>query len=129
VDIPGEAIVIRFRPTDPERVLQSAEKEARRTSGRFGLSVFAAAACEGESSQDVIRRLLKASELGGIDPRSHPKYFVCARAEQVLNMGFTFWKDGDDDEVAEHYTVNLGAELSLEVVGRFLEVFGPGVRR
>lgn len=129
VDLPGDAIVIRFRPTTPESVLRSAEKEARRTDGRFGLSVFAAVAREGETSQEVISRLLKASELGGIDCESNPKYFVCTRAGELLSRGFTFCKDGDDDEVAEHYTVDLGAEPSLDDVGRFLEVFGPGVRR
>jgi hypothetical protein len=128
VDLPGEAIVIRFRPTTPDSVLRSAEKEARRTGGRFGLSVFAAVARAGETSQEVISRLLKASELGGIDSESNPKYFVCTRTEELLSRGFTFCKDGDDDEVAEHYTVDLGPQPSLEDVNRFLEVFVPGLR-
>ena len=128
-ELPGDAIVIRFRPTDPDRVLASAEKEARRTGGRYGLSVFADIPREGVSTDEVVQRLLVAAELAGMSPKDHPKYFVCGRAEELYSGGFTFVKDGDEDELAEHYTVDLGPSPTRAEVERFLEAFGPGRRR
>jgi hypothetical protein len=128
-DVPEDAVVIRFRPTDPQSVLNSAEKEARRTGGRWGVSIFAAARRPGESTEEVIARLLVASELSGIDPSSNRKYFVCAQAKELLDEGFMFWKDEDDDELREHYTVVLGEPPTLDDAERFLRAFGEARRR
>lgn len=121
-ELNGDAIVIRFRPISPDSVLRSAEREFRR-AGRYGLSVFADVPRDGESADAVITRLLAASELAGMSPQDNPKYYVCSRAEQLLHEGFTFVKDGDDDELAEHYTVDLGDEPRLVDVERFLGAF------
>jgi hypothetical protein len=44
--------------------------------------------------------------------------------------GFTFWKDGDDDQEAdEHYSVDLGADATHEDVVRFLKAFPLAEKR
>ena len=120
--LPDNAIVIRFRPTMPESVLNWARKEYRRT-GRYRVSVFADAPREGEDDQAVIDRLLKVSQLMGIDPCGNKKFYVCARASELADRGFTFHKDGDEDEADEHYSVDLGADPSVDDVVRFLDPF------
>jgi hypothetical protein len=123
VQIPEEALVIRFRPTDPDRVLASAAKEYRRT-GHYRLSVFAGAPAPGEDEAMLQDRLLRAAELDGIDLAKQPKYFVCTQAGMLLKGGFTFWKyDDDPSEPPDHYSVDLGEEPALRDVTRFLEPF------
>lgn len=56
-----------------------------------------------ESNDDLHVRLLTASELHNIDPSRNEKYDVCARARNLQEAGFIFTKDGDEDEVPEHY--------------------------
>ena len=127
-EVSADALVIRFRPTAADSVWRSAEKEFKRI-GRYRLSVFADVPVEGETDFELRVRLLRASELR-IDPAGNPKYFVCARAGDLLDRGFTFWRDGDDDEEAdEHYSVDLGTAPTVEDVERFLEAFGPGEKR
>jgi hypothetical protein len=128
VRIEAEALVIRFRPTDPDAVLGWAQKEFRRV-GCYRLSVFADVQQPDETEDHLIRRLLGASEMSGIDPKSNKKYFVCTRAAELLERGFTFWKDGDDDEQDEHYSVDLGVDATRDDVVRFLGVFSPAVER
>jgi hypothetical protein len=121
-EVPGDALVIRFRPTAPPDVLRWAEKEHRRI-GRHRLSVFAEVARTGETQEQLLRRLIKAS-VPRINPDKNPKVFICTRASALLGLGFTFWKDGDDDEEAdEHYSVDLGDDATIEDVERFLGVF------
>jgi hypothetical protein len=122
-DVPRDAVAIRFRPTDPGAVWSWALKEHRRI-GRYRLSLFADTRQGGETEQDAIERLLRASELGGIDPEKNRKYSVCTAAE-LLDLGFTFWKDGDAGERDEHYSVDLGDDATQEEAVRFLGVFGP----
>ena len=127
-EVPEDALVIRFRPTAPEDVLRWADKEYRRI-GRYRLSVFADVKRGSETDDDLRRRLLRVSELR-IDPAKNPKYFVCTRSEELLKRGFTFWKDGDDDEETdEHYSVDMGTGATLEDVVRFLEAFGLAEKR
>jgi hypothetical protein len=123
-----DAVVIRFRPTDPSAVWQWAAKEYRRTGG-YRLSVFADVRRGQESEQDVIDRLLQVSELAGIDPEKNKKYCLCTAASGLLDLGFTFWKDEDDDELDEHYSVDLGTDAVPEDVEKFLGVFGPATGR
>jgi hypothetical protein len=126
--VPRDAVVIRFRPTDPDAVWNWALKEHRRI-GRHRLSVFADVKRRGETTQDAIDRLLRASELGGIDPERNKKYSVCTSAAELLDLSFAFWKDGDDQELDEHYSVDLGDDATPEDVVRFLGVFGPAEER
>ncbi|MCA1673816.1 MAG: hypothetical protein LC799_16970, partial [Actinobacteria bacterium] len=77
VQVPRDAIVIRFAPTDPARVLQRAERDSR-YSGTFALSVFADVQRDGEDESDTIARLLAASEMSNIRVECNPKYYVCA---------------------------------------------------
>ncbi|WP_103956478.1 hypothetical protein [Nonomuraea solani] len=127
-DVPRDAVVIRFRPTMPEDVLRSAGKWYRFT-GVYGLSVFTDVAHAAESEHDVIGRLLKASEMSNIDPAKNKKFYICTSAGKIMDAGFSFRKDGDDDERPEHYTVDLGEQPTLEVVERFLEAFDIERRR
>jgi hypothetical protein len=127
-DVPRDAVVVRFRPTEPGAVWNWAVKEHRR-SGRYRLSVFADVRRGQETEQDVVRRLLEASELAGIDPERNKKYCLCTSAAELLDRNFTFWKDGDIDELDEHYSVDLGTDAAPEDVDRFLGVFGPPEER
>lgn len=122
VFVPRDALVIRFRPTDPERVLGWAVKTYRRT-GYYRLSVFADAAQSGEDPHSLRSRLLAAAEADGIDPNRNKRYYVCAAASLLYDNGFHFFKDGLSNEPAEHYSVDLGNEPSLRDVERFLEAF------
>ncbi len=127
-DVPRDAVVIRFRPTQPDSVWNQACKEHKRI-GHHRLSVFADTPREGEAQQDVIDRLLRASEVG-LNPEKNKKFTVCTSAAELLDLGFTFWKDGDDDkEPDEHYSVDLGASATQEDAVRFLGVFGPTEKR
>jgi hypothetical protein len=122
-----DAMLIRFRPTDPDAVLAVAQKEYRRT-GRFGLSVFAGVKAEGESDDQLRERILRATEIQ-IDVDGNPKYWLCERARELSALGFTFYKDGDAAEIEEHYSVDLGSEITKDDVIRFLEAFEKQERR
>ena len=121
-DVQPDALVIRFRPTDPESVLNWAAK-AHRDCGRYLLSVFADKARHGESDADLRKRLLDAAGISGLDLANQKKYYVCTQAKELLDRGFAFTKDEDDDEMVEHYSVDLGTEPTLEDVTRFLDAF------
>jgi hypothetical protein len=58
VDIPEDALVIRFRPTAPEDVWRWAEKEYRRI-GRYRLSVYADVKRARETDDDLRQRLFR----------------------------------------------------------------------
>lgn len=126
---PGdEALVVRFRPVSADAVWRSAGKEYRR-DGHHGVSVFADEAAVGESEEDLLRRLLVASELAHVSVDSNPDYWVCARAGDLKGDGFRFRKDQYDGEVAEHYCVELGADPGIEDASRFVAHFGDKRRR
>ncbi len=126
-EIPRDAVVIRFRPIRDDAVLASAVKEYRR-AGHYRVSVFADAARQGESFEAVEARLLEASELAQLDPAANNRYFTCT-AGQLLDRGFTFWKDDEPGELAEHYSIDLGERPTLDDVSRFVGAFGPARRR
>lgn len=128
VAVPANAVVIRFRPTDPESVLRWAEKEHRRI-GYYRLSVFADAPREREDEDAVVRRLLAVSELAGVDPAGNKRVFVCAKASELLRLNFTFHKDEEEDELEEHYSVDLGPAPTVDDVRRFLEPFAAEGRQ
>lgn len=120
--------MVRFRPVSADAVLRSAAKEYRR-DGHHGVSVFADKAGIGESEEDLLRRLLAASELAHISVESNPTYWVCAQAGDLTGDGFQFRKDRYDGEVAEHYCVELGANPGVEEATRFVAHFGDKRRR
>lgn len=122
VDLPRSAVVVRFRPTLPEAVLASAEKEHRRTGGRYGVSVFADVALEGESWEDVVGRLLASAGLM-LDPAKNKNVYVCVNAGEILDLNFRFYKDDDIDEPHEHYSVDLGPEPTVIDAERFVAAF------
>lgn len=91
--------------------------------------MFATVAIEGETEDDVVRRLSGVAELDHMDLKSHPKLYVCARAGNILDAGFVFMKDEEMDEMAEHYCVDLGPnEPTLDRAEAFAALF-PGVHR
>lgn len=126
--MPDEALVIRFRPVSPERVLASAEKEYRRT-GRHAVSVFAGVRAAGESMVDLKSRLLAASEVAGVSADGNPQFYVCSEASQLKARGFTIMRDGDADEVAEHFSVELRHSPTMEDAQRFLDAFDVREKR
>jgi len=69
------------------------------------------------------------AELVGMEPERHPKFYVCEKAEELNRRGFVFYKDGDDDEQEEHYSVDLGAGAARADAERFLGGFGPAEER
>ena len=121
VAIDPDAVVIRFRPTEPDSVVQQAVK-AYRYDGFYGLSVFADVKKPGESDEDTERRLVEVAHLGNISRKGNPSYRV-ARAGDLKR--FPFRKDEKDDkEVPEHYTVDMGSLEELEAsVAAFLGSF------
>lgn len=122
-EVPPDALVLRFKPMDPERCLKRLNQDYRAT-GDYSLSVFLDTPHQGETLEALKRRLLAASELQRIRAESNKVYYVCTRAEKLLERKFTFRKDEDDDEVPEHYSVYFGsAEPTLEDIERFLEAF------
>ena len=120
-EVPEDALVVRFKPVDPHSVYARAAREHRRVN-RYAISVFADGHRPGEMDEDVIRRLLAASELAGLDPSRNRKYWLCAAASELTERGFFFFKDGDEGEVPEHFSVDLGRSPTISDVERFLEV-------
>jgi hypothetical protein len=116
------AIVMRFRPTDPDAVLGKAEVEFRR-AGHYGLSVFADVQRDGETEADVLRRLLAASLLDRIALSNNKRIFVCAQAVEITSMGFAYLKDDEADELDEHYCIDLGPDPTLDRVRQLLGAF------
>jgi hypothetical protein len=119
VDLPKGAVVVRFRPTAPDRVFASAEAEHDRT-GRYGLSVFADAPQSGEDKAAVVQRLLAVAETEGMEADRHPKYYVCADGNDL--DGYAFYKTVDD-QVAEHLNIDLGAAATVADVPVLLDRF------
>lgn len=117
VNVPAEAIVIRFRPTERERVLQKAVREHER-SGVAALSVFADVCQNNETPVEAGRRLVNVANL----PSTNSKFWRTTAGE-LLDRDFLFLKDEYDLEADEHYSVDL-RKASLDNVVRFLEAFG-----
>ena len=122
VEVPETALVIRFSPWTAPNILRRAEL-AHRRRGEYTASVFADLKVATERDDDLVRRLYVAAELHEIDPEQNLKYDRCARARELLGLGFVFMKDEDEEEAAEHYSVRLGDSPTLEDVERFLSVF------
>lgn len=120
IDVPRDAIVLRFRPTEPESVLRWAGKSFRET-GRYRLSVYAEVQGPGESVGGVIARLLSVASADGIDESGNRYCWFCSAAHQLLDRGFRFYKEEDDR--SEHYAVDVGAPPTIVDIESFLEPF------
>jgi hypothetical protein len=122
----ADAVVLRFSPMSAEGVLTRAERDSRRSGGP-GLhtaSVWADhPSSADETRQDVIKRLLQATEMQGLDPGRNPSFWWCSTAKELLDRGFSFIKDGEPDEADQHYSVVLGNPPDLADAARFVEAF------
>jgi len=122
-DLPRDAKVIRFRPTEPTSVLNSAIKAYRATKHAV-LSVFASPSRPGEALTDTHVRLVVAASMTGLNLNKN-KYYWHSTAGVILDAGFVLAKEGYEGEVPEHYAADLG-EPTIEAVNRFLAAFeGP----
>ncbi|MHC1561996.1 hypothetical protein ACR9E3_23795 [Actinomycetospora sp. C-140] len=118
-EVPDDAVVVRFKPNTIDGLRKRADQEHRRVGARR-LSVFADRARPGETEDDVVERLMAASELQGIGAHNK-KFFVCTRAEELKRRGFSFWTDSQGD-VPEHFSVDVG-EGTDERIGEFISSF------
>jgi hypothetical protein len=107
-----DALVIRFRPTQPDAMLSSAQK-AFRQGGAYRLSIFADSARDGEDEEALIGRLLRAAELSHISNDGNPKFWLCTSAGELIDDGFVFRKDKYPGEEPEHYSIDLGNTPTL----------------
>jgi hypothetical protein len=109
----------------PEGVLNRAKLDARRTDGKghYTASVWVDHARAGESREDVLNRLLLATELHGLDPARNPHLWWCSSVRKLLDQRFVFEKDDYDGEPDEHYSVVLGHPPTLEDAQRFVAEF------
>ena len=119
---PSNAVVLRFRPMSAQGVLDRAVAEADRSEGKHlhAVSVWADDAKPGETREQLINRLLTASQM---QAAKNPYYWQCSTAEELIRRGFTFDKDGDDDEPDVHYVVVLGDSPTIEDAERFVDAF------
>ncbi|MGA7134015.1 MAG: hypothetical protein WBZ15_17030 [Mycobacterium sp.] len=119
---PSDAVVLRFRPMSPQGVLDRAITEADRSEGKrlYAVSVWADNTNPGETREQLIARLLAASEMRAA---SNAYYWECSTAQELVRRRFTFDKDGDDDEPEVHYVVVLGEPPTLDDAQRFVEAF------
>ena len=127
-----DALVLRFRPmSDLQRLLDRAAQDARRTggNGHHTASVWADAARDDEDRDAVIDRLMRATELHGVNPRTNPDYWFCSSAAKITSLGFVFEKDEYPGEPDEHYSVILGSPPSIEDAKRFTSAFTKERRR
>lgn len=116
------ALVIRFRPSDPDAVRRSALKEFRR-SGNYRISIFADSRKGNESEGDLIVRLLNAAKLSNIAPEGNKRFWVCAQAASLFDAGFRFAKDNYPGEEPEHYSIDFGSEPTVEDTKKLVELF------
>jgi hypothetical protein len=119
---PSDAVVLRFRPMSAQGVLDRAITEADRSEGKrlYAVSVWADNVNAGETRQQLIGRLLAASQMRAA---SNPYYWECSTAEELVRRRFTFDKEGDNDEPDVHYVVVLGDPPTIEDAKRFVEAF------
>lgn len=127
-----DAVVLRLRPMgEVAALIRQAEKSARRSDGKrhHSLSVWADAAHDGESRQQVIERLLDVTKLVGMAAEKNRHYWFCSTATEITTMGFHFEKDDYPGEPPEHYSVVLGDPPTEADVERFISAFNREQRR
>lgn len=112
-DLPDEAVVVRGGAGGTTAPLLRAASLAAADGDGYVLSTFAGVPAEGETRDDLVRRLC---EEGGI---VHTMVRTTT-AGQLRAAGFALRQT---DEPACHYDVDLGNELTDEVVQRFTRMF------
>lgn len=87
--------------------------------------MFADVKAEDESDDDLLRRLVTAAGLSGLDISKNRNCWT-STSGSLQDLGLTFWKDGDVDEVPEHYSLDLGSNPTVARVDEVLGAFvGP----
>jgi hypothetical protein len=129
-----EALVLRFPPGGPEHVRKILDeaKYTNRVHQRGGdtrpwyrLSVWVDVQRAGESKAETLTRLVHAAKLGRIRVEDERNCVFWWTTVGTLNeAGFQLLKDGEDAEPMEHYSVDLGNELTRERVSEFVAAFG-----
>ena len=79
----------------------------------------------GEDDDRLHARLIIAAGVEGMNLDSLNWIFI-SKVESLLNLGFSFEKDGHDGERREHYSVNInknGADLQPMDVCQFIGAF------
>jgi hypothetical protein len=115
--------VLRFRPASAEAIAAQAIKDERYYK-RFQVSVWASAPKPGEDEDAVVQRLLAVAELTGIGLNGKQRFFVCSQAALILDAGLKFYKDEDEGEPEEHYSVDFGNPMSTKAIEAFVGAFG-----
>lgn len=119
-----DAIVLRFSPVSAAAMLRKAE-QAYRDCGAYRLSVFASEQWDEETEDDVVQRILAASELQNISPESNQKFWFLSEAGKIYDLGHKLVKYGFEGEIAEHYSVDLGKSATLDDTERIAALFSP----
>lgn len=110
---------------DLKALIKRAEQDRREAErdgswdGRYRLSVFGDAPRQGESVDQVIKRVLDDQPVGGA-------YVRATRAARLREAGFELVATPPDPY---HYDAVLGTEVTPSVVERFAGAFEPKIRR
>lgn len=113
--LPDEAIVVRGGIiASTEALIEQAETAAADGEG-YVLSTFAAVANEGESEEELLSRIVTDGRI----PNGRVRTTTAARLRAA---GFSLRQTGTPPC---HYDVDLGEEITLEVVARFEAAFEP----
>lgn len=97
---------------DLDALMEQAEDEYAE-SGRYRLSTFCGVKKGEEDDEDLLRRIIQEGHVPNGQVRT-------TRVEVLLDLGFSLEQTGQPDC---HYDVDLGDELSPEVVERFEQAF------
>ncbi|MGV8874265.1 MAG: hypothetical protein ACOH2Q_17155 [Rhodococcus sp. (in: high G+C Gram-positive bacteria)] len=121
----SDALVIRFKPMQPEAVLRRAALDARRIDGpgEHTASVWCAVRADDESEEQARRRVLQVTADNGLNADKNKKFWVCTYVRELRDRGFVFIKDGYEGEPEAHFSVILGNPPTLDDVERFIEPF------
>ncbi|WP_433599142.1 hypothetical protein ACQPXH_26200 [Nocardia sp. CA-135953] len=123
-EVDPKALVIRFRPMEPESLIKRAALDARRSEGgHHAVSVWCGVQEEGETESELRDRILDITVQNGLGAANNNRYWVCTTALELMERGFKFVKDGYDGEPEAHFSVILGDPPTLEDAKRFVEPF------
>lgn len=117
--MPRDALVVRFSPMGPDRMdkLRDQALEEFEYSGRYGLSVFAAAPRPGEDRRELLIRIGEAAFADGL---KKIKDGWCSTPDELRKKRLKLRADAPPDE---HYSVDLRF-LSDDELLAFISAFG-----
>jgi len=118
------ATVIRFSPIGAEAILKKAG-QAHRHCGAHLVSVFASDPYPDENQDEVVARILAASELQDVKPETNKKFWWLAEAGLLYDSGYSLRKYGFEGEIPEHFSIDLGNSPTIEDAKRISELFIP----